>query len=264
MGLDDNARSAHGSSVKDYSFAQQNAGTERARPQRLLSAPIPSDHLMLLHLQRTAGNAAVSNLIAGSVIQRQEEDDGYSNSDARCAGTIVSVDELSDETDSDSGSNVQTYAVGQPVTVQRQGGSGQAAGGSCPNPQWSDYQTVPENYSTFAAQSAPVWHAVNNRYAILEDQSRQWAKQSAKTGQRSAQLLRHEWYHFRLQCVLAGKANAALAAGANPRTITSQAATSAQRQSDSYDSDTTNGVNAAMQTAWENDIDNDVPAFPFT
>jgi hypothetical protein len=221
---------------------------------------------MLLQLQRTAGNAAVSRLIARLAIQRQDDDgsDSDPGSQGGCAGAIGIVDELSDENaaDDQSSTSVQTQIVGQPITVQRQGGGGQAGGGSCPNPQWSDYTTVPENYSTFAAQSYFEYRPVNNRYVVTMNRSGQWAKQSIKTGSLSAQILRHEWYHFRLACVLAGKANAALEGGANPRIITHQVGTTSQRQTDSYDADTNHGLNTNMQTQWENDIDNNVPDFP--
>ena len=225
--------------------------------------PEPVASSFILQLQRSAGNRAVAELLG---VQRQDDAESADGVGSACAGVTVTVDDLSDEIavgeqTSDSEQNVQTYMAGQPLTVQRQGGS-HAAAGSCPNPQWSDFATVAEDYSTFAAQSAPAWRAVNNRYVIVEDKSNMWAKQSAKTGPQSGPLLRHEWYHFKLQCVLSGKANAALDSGANARTITRQARTTSQAQSDSYDADTNHGLNASMQAAWEKDIDNNVPQFP--
>jgi hypothetical protein len=67
---------------------------------------------MLLQLPRTAGNAAVSRLIARLAIQRQDNDGSGSDpgSQGGCAGAIGIVDALSDENaaDDQSSTNVQT------------------------------------------------------------------------------------------------------------------------------------------------------------
>jgi hypothetical protein len=67
----------------------------------------------------------------------------------------------------------------------------------------------------------------------------------------SARLLRHEQLHLDIPCVLADKANTALAAGGNKDTIQSALNTKSREQGTKYDDDTKNGCKAAEQATWE-------------
>jgi hypothetical protein len=74
--------------------------------------------------------------------------------------------------------------------------------------------------------------------------------------QESERLLRHEQYHFKLACAIAGKGTAAVQAGSG----TSQQILRSVRTKDStlhsrYDAQTDHGCNQADQNGWEADID---------
>lgn len=70
----------------------------------------------------------------------------------------------------------------------------------------------------------------------------------------SDRLLRHEQLHFDIACVLAGKANAALAAGTVLTTVQSALATKDTQVTNQYDIDTRRGCIAAQQATWTTDV----------
>lgn len=78
----------------------------------------------------------------------------------------------------------------------------------------------------------------------------------------SARLLRHEQLHFDIACVLAGKANAALAAGTAFATVNAALTAKSNSVTSSYDStaQTKHGCFAAAQARWESDVANGLPA----
>ena len=72
--------------------------------------------------------------------------------------------------------------------------------------------------------------------------------------QDSDRLLAHEQGHFDIACVLAKRANDALAAGTSFRRVNrwlNRVQPAAQRR---YDAQTNHGCNAGPQAAWEGDI----------
>jgi len=70
----------------------------------------------------------------------------------------------------------------------------------------------------------------------------------------SDRLLRHEQLHFDLACVLAGKANAALAASAALTTVQSALNTKDAQLTSQYDTQTNRGCIAAQQATWETNV----------
>jgi uncharacterized protein DUF4157 len=70
----------------------------------------------------------------------------------------------------------------------------------------------------------------------------------------SDRLLRHEQLHFDIACVLAGKANAALASGAALATVQSALTTKDAQLTAQYDTQTSRGCNTAQQATWEANV----------
>jgi hypothetical protein len=70
----------------------------------------------------------------------------------------------------------------------------------------------------------------------------------------SDRLLRHEQLHFDIACVLAGKANAALAAGTALATVQNALTTKDTQVTNNYDRQTRRGCLAAQQAAWETNV----------
>jgi hypothetical protein len=76
----------------------------------------------------------------------------------------------------------------------------------------------------------------------------------------SARLLRHEQLHFDIACVLAHKANAALARGSALATVRAAVNTRSNQLTNQYDNNTNHGCNAANQATWETNVGNSLPA----
>ncbi len=70
----------------------------------------------------------------------------------------------------------------------------------------------------------------------------------------SDRLLRHEQLHFDIACVLAGKANAALAAGTALATVQTALTTQDTQTTNSYDTQTRRGCLAAQQATWQTNV----------
>lgn len=78
----------------------------------------------------------------------------------------------------------------------------------------------------------------------------------------SARLLAHEQGHFDIACVLAGRANDALAAGTSLRTVRRWLARRHGAQQAAYDNESDHGCDDAQQAAWETAIQGGLTAVP--
>ncbi len=76
----------------------------------------------------------------------------------------------------------------------------------------------------------------------------------------SDRLLRHEQLHMNIACVLVGKANAALAAGASLPTIQAALNTKDAQVVNQYDTQTRHGCLAAPQATWETNVQSGLTA----
>lgn len=143
--------------------------------------------------------------------------------------------------------------------------AGAAAAAACIQLTWAQFP--PANPpGPDAAQTGYTWSNRGGMITVRFDASSSWVRPQWKnnTSAASMALLRHEQYHLTLACELAGKANAAIAAGTSLQTVTAQFRRTLAAQERSYEVDTDHGTVAAMQAAWERDIDAGVPQFPFS